>query len=144
MFRHILVPTDGSDQAQAAVVRAIEIAKEISAQITVLTVSEPFYASIVEPMRVTDTAEIHDRQAEVNAATVLGRAKVAASAANVNCSTIHLQHDSVYRAIIETADQRGCDLIVMTWPRRHTMLSHWHESKTVRVLKYCTVPVLVL
>ncbi len=144
MYKHILIPTDGSARTQAAVERGIEIAKESGAQITVITVSEPFHVLLVEPMPVRDTANLHDRQAEVKAAIVLDRVSAAASIVGVTCRTIHLQHDSVYTAIIETAEQRGCDLILMALRRGHGISTILHESKTIQVLKHCTIPVLVL
>jgi nucleotide-binding universal stress UspA family protein len=144
MYKHILIPTDGSDRAQVSVAQGIELAIEIGAQITVVTVSEPFHASIVEPMRVRETLDAHDREADINATRVLDRASNAARAVGVNCSAVHVRHESVSTAIIEIAAQKGCDLIVMTSDRRHGMSAILHESKTVQVLKHCNIPVLVL
>ena len=41
MFKHILIPTDGSDLSNIAVVNGVRFAKEIGAQITGLTVTAP-------------------------------------------------------------------------------------------------------
>ncbi len=119
MYKHILIPADGSDQAQTTVAQGIELAKEIGAQITVATISQPFHASIVEPMRARNTMEDYDRKAEVNAAMVLDQANAAARAADVICNTIHVQHESVCAAIIAVAEQKRCDLIVMALNKRH-------------------------
>jgi nucleotide-binding universal stress UspA family protein len=45
MYKHILIPTDGSNLAEKAVLHGITLAKEIGAKITALTVSEPFHSS---------------------------------------------------------------------------------------------------
>ena len=144
MYKHILVPTDGSDLAQAPVAKAVEIAKEIGALITVVTVSQPFHASIVEPMRVKDTLDTYDRHAEVTAAAVLGWASTASRAVGVNCSTVHVRHESVHVAVIEVAKQKGCDLIIMALNRHRGISAVLHESETVLVLKHCTISTLIV
>jgi len=144
MYKHILVPTDGSDLAESTVAKAIEIAKEIGAQITVITVSHPFHASIIEPMRVKDTLDTYDRQAEDTATAILGRASAAARAIDVNCSTVHVRHESAHVAITEVANQNGCDLIIMALNRHRGISAVLHESETVLVLKHCTVPMLIV
>ena len=144
MYKHILVPAVGSDQAQATIAQGVELAKEIGAQITVATISQPFHPSIVEPMRVRDTVEDYERKAEVNAAMVLDQANAAARAVGVICNTIHVRHESVCAAIIEVAEQKRCDLIVMALHKRHGFTAIVHESEAVRVLKHCKIPVLVI
>lgn len=144
MYRHILIPTDGSDQAQFTVSKGIELAQEIGAQITVMTVSQPFCASFVEPMSVRDTLDSYDNRAEISAARILDRAKSAASAVGVNCSAVHERNLSVYTAIIEMAAQKGCDLIIMTLNERSGMSRLLHEDNTYQVLRHCKIPTLVL
>jgi nucleotide-binding universal stress UspA family protein len=144
MYKHILIPTNGSDRAQAAIAQGVDLAKEIGAHTTVVTISEPFHPSIVEPMIMRKTLDAHDREADINAARILDRASDAARAVGVNCSTVHVLHESVYVAIIEIAEREGCDLIMMTLNRRRGMSAILHESKAAQVLKHCNIPVLVL
>ncbi|WP_137935504.1 universal stress protein [Mesorhizobium comanense] len=144
MFKHILIPTDGSSLAQGALAHAVEIAKEIGAKITVVAISDPFHASIVEPMRVKETLEAHDRLAESSAATILSRASAAAEAAGVTCNTVHVCAEPAHRAIVETAQKEGCDLIIMALNRHRGISAVLHESETVLVLKHCTVAMLIV
>jgi len=144
MYKHILVPTDGSDLAQATVAQAVDIAKEIGAHITVATISRPFHPSIVEPMRVSDTVDAYDSQAEITAAKILDSARTAAKLVGVNCTTVHVRHETAYAAIIEIAEQAGCDLIVMGLNREHGLSAILHESDTVLIIKHCAVPMLIL
>ncbi len=144
MYKHILVPTDGSDLAQATVAQAVDIAKEIGAHITVATISRPFHPSIVEPMRVRDTLDAFDRQAEISAAKILGSASTAAKVVGVNCNTVHVCHETAYAAIIEIAQQEGCDLIVMGLNRQHGLSAILHESDAALVMQHCAVPMLIL
>ena len=49
MYRHILLPTDGSELSQNAVDYGMALAKSVNAKVTVLTVSTPFHVFAVEP-----------------------------------------------------------------------------------------------
>ena len=42
MYRHILIPTDGSELAQKAVTQGLALAKVLSAKVTALTVEASF------------------------------------------------------------------------------------------------------
>ena len=40
MFKHILIPTDGSDLSRKAVLYGVQLAKETGAKVTALTVTD--------------------------------------------------------------------------------------------------------
>jgi nucleotide-binding universal stress UspA family protein len=61
----------------------------------------------------------------------------------VSCETLHVEHEHPYRAIIDTANQRGCDLIVMASHGRRGVSAIVLGSETVKVLTHSTIPVLV-
>jgi nucleotide-binding universal stress UspA family protein len=69
--------------------------------------------------------------------------KEAALAAGVSCDTLHVEHDHPYLAIIETASQKLCDLIVMASHGRRGISAIVLGSETVKVLTHSTIPVLV-
>lgn len=56
MFKHVLIPTDGSELSNIAIVNGIKFAKEINARVTGLTVTKPFHVFAVESMQIGDTA----------------------------------------------------------------------------------------
>jgi nucleotide-binding universal stress UspA family protein len=144
MHRHILIPTDGSELSQNAIGYGIALAKSVNAKVTVLTVSTPFQIFAVEPGLVTDTPEQYVKRMATLAAKYLNVAKEAASAAGVMCETMHLEHDQPYQAIIETAVQKSCDLIVMASHGRRGISAVVLGSETVKVLTHSAVPVLVV
>ena len=144
MHRHILIPTDGSELSQNAIGYGIALAKSVNAKVTVLTVSTPFQIFAVEPGLVTDTPEQYVKRMATLAAKYLNVAKEAASAAGVICETMHLEHDQPYQAIIETAAQKSCDLIVMASHGRRGISAVVLGSETVKVLTHSAVPVLVV
>jgi len=141
MYTHILIPTDGSDISRKAIRHGIALAKAVNAKVTAVTVSTPFHVFSVEPAMVTDTPETYQKHMATLAAKYLG--EVAAAAAGVSCETLHVEHEHPYRAIIDTANQRGCDLIVMASHGRRGVSAIVLGSETVKVLTHSTIPVLV-
>jgi nucleotide-binding universal stress UspA family protein len=136
MYTHILIPTDGTELAGKAVQHGVAFAKRIGAKITILTVLPPH-------MITTDGQMIETRGAgwEEYAEKIL-RA-VAMQTAGVACETIQVEHEHPYQAIIDTADSKGCDLIVMASHGRHGLSAIILGSETVKVLTHCKIPVLV-
>jgi nucleotide-binding universal stress UspA family protein len=144
MQRHILIPTDGSDLSQNAIEYGMAFAKSVNAKVTVLTVSVPFQTFVVETGMISDTPEDYQKRTVTLAANYLNAAKEAALAAGVVCETVHIEHDQPYLAIIETAAQKSCDLIVMASHGRRGVSAIVLGSETVKVLTHSAIPVLVV
>ena len=143
MHQHILIPTDGSELSQKAIDYGMALAKSVNAKVTVMTVSTPFYTLAVEPGMITDAPEQYGKRMATLAAKYLNVAKEAALAAGVSCDTMHVEHDHPYLAIIETASQKSCDLIVMASHGRRGISAIVLGSEAVKVLTHSTIPVLV-
>ena len=107
-------PDDGSDLAAKAVEQGVLFAKEIGAKITAATITEPFHLLSVEPSQLEYTPIEYKKHAEAQVNKVLGVVSAAAKSAGVVCDTLHVEHDQIYQAIIEAAEARKCDPIVMT------------------------------
>jgi len=140
MYRHILIPTDGSDLSAQAVEHGVALAKALGAKVTFLTVSEPFYVSAFEPSVV----EQYEKYVAALAANNLDAAKRAADAAGIACELVSFQHERPYQAIIATAAERGCDVIVMASHGRRGVSAIVLGSETVKVLTHSTIPVVVV
>ncbi len=127
MYTHILIPTDGSELAGKAVQHGIALAKRIGAKVPMLTVLPP-------DMVTTDTQMIEIRKASMqkHAEELLGT--VAKQAAGAACEMIQVEHEDPYQAIIDTADSKGCDLIVMASHGRRGISAIVLGSETVKVL----------
>ena len=136
MYTHILIPTDGSELAGKAVQHGMALAKLIGAKVTLLTVLPP-------EMITTDTQmnEIRKERMQKDAEEILGA--VVMQAAGFACETIQVEHEDPYQAIIDTADSKGCDLIVMASHGRRGISAIILGSVTVKVLTHCKIPVLV-
>jgi nucleotide-binding universal stress UspA family protein len=143
MFRNILIPTDGSDLAAKAVEQGVRFAKEIGAKITAVTVTEPFELVSVSQIQLEYTPIEYKKDAEAQAEKVLGTVSAIAKSAGVECQTLHTEHEQVYQAIIEAAEARKCDLIVMASHGRRGVSAVVLGSETAKVLTHSKIPVLV-
>jgi nucleotide-binding universal stress UspA family protein len=146
MYRHILIPTDGSELAHKAVVHGISLAKAVGAKVTALTVTASFNVYDVPSSKVnliSDAFEEYAKQARAHAATILNGVADDAKAAGVQCETVQVIQDHPYEAIVATAKERGCDLIVMASHGRGGIAAIVLGSVTSKVLTHTTIPVLV-
>ena len=125
MYRHILIPTDGSELSQRGVAHGLALAKSVGAKVTAIYVVEPLLA-------VTG-----------DFASVLDRAEHAAREAGVFCETMQKENVQPDQAIVAAAEDKGCDLIVMSWHGRSGLSTLLIGSVTNKVLTYAKTPVLV-
>jgi nucleotide-binding universal stress UspA family protein len=146
MYRHILIPTDGSELAEHAVTNGLSLAKSVGAKVTVIVVEQPFnWLSVSETQTQWALEELakHAEQIKKHAASVLNSAADAAKQAGVSCDTIQVENEQPYKAIIATAADRGCDLIVMASHGRSGLSAVVLGSVTNKVLTHTKIPVLV-
>jgi nucleotide-binding universal stress UspA family protein len=145
MFKHILVPTDGSQLSVETVKRAIGFARENGARITFLY-AKPEYpvafygeGALIDPTTPEKFAEMTDKQAK----DILGACEKLAQESNVGCSLLAITSDIPYEAIIEGASTAGCDLIFMASHGRRGISGLLLGSETHKVLTHSKIPVLV-
>ena len=131
MFKHILIPNDGSELTRKAILSGIALAKAVGAKVTGITVTVPSQI-------FADT-----KPANAVAEKYLGQIRDAAAAAGVSCGVIHAEHEQPYQAIIDATKRNGCDLIVMASHGRRGVSALMLGSETVNALTHSTVPVLV-
>jgi nucleotide-binding universal stress UspA family protein len=149
MFRHLLVPTDGSDLSDGTIRRAVSFAREAGASITFLHVlanlAMPPQGSLYgDPVLLDPTVVAKFSQAERSYADeLLGRARALAEQAGVRCDTAVGDHPVVYEAIIDAATSHGCDLIFMASHGRRGLAGLLLGSETQQVLTHTDLPVLV-
>ena len=152
MFKHILVPTDDSELSQEAARRAVRFAKKAEAAVTVFYAKPEYqphrksYASNI----ATHLADIpahspkrHDEVTEATAHGALGFVEMLCKESGVPCKKLSSVSDDPCKAIIETAEQNGCDLIFMASHGRKGLKKLLLGSVTQKVLTDSTIPVLV-
>ncbi len=144
MFKHLLLPTDGSAASERAVARAVELAREGAAKITALHVVQPFHLASHDIDMVEQTRASFEANVRARGRQCLDAIERAAEAAGVEVTTRIVIADHPYRAIIDTARDAGCDLIVMASHGRRGMKAVLMGSETQKVLTHTRTPVLVL
>jgi nucleotide-binding universal stress UspA family protein len=140
MYKHILIATDGSELAGKAVATGLELAKRLGARLTVLTAIEPWLS-----IASSDTAAAfmqYQKAAEQDGARILGQVSATAKEQGVQCETIMVT-ETAAEAIIETANTKKCDLIVMSSHGRRGLARVLLGSQATRVLTLSSVPVLI-
>ncbi|HUL41547.1 MAG TPA: universal stress protein [Burkholderiales bacterium] len=144
MYKHILIPTDGSSLSQKAVKQGVAFAKSIGAGITFITVTPTFHVFFAdEPLMVIDTKREYEKDSKLRARKILDAAGKAAAAARVRFGAVHVVSDQPYKAIISTAQRKNCNLIFMAshgWKGLGAMIL---GSETNKVLTHSKIPVLV-
>jgi nucleotide-binding universal stress UspA family protein len=143
MYRHILIATDGSDMSNRAVEAGLNLALELRARVSALTVSAPFHALSLAPSQAEYSAESYRAHAQKVAERILATVRERAHATGISCETVHAVHDHAWEAIIDTATTRQCDLITMASHGRAGLRAVLLGSETLRVLTHSTIPVLV-
>jgi nucleotide-binding universal stress UspA family protein len=142
MFKHILVPTDGSDLSKKAIEGAIDLAQAVGARVTAYACLpqypySPFSEVVIEPP--VDFQDRSEREARQHLQEVEEAARSAGVAFNSQTSV----HPSPYLGIIEAAEQGGCDVIFMASHGRRGLGSLLIGSETQRVLTHTKIPVIV-
>jgi nucleotide-binding universal stress UspA family protein len=143
MFKHILIPTDGSKLSMNAVRAAITFAQEAGAEVTLLAVTAPFHMLASNSEEVEAARLEHETNADTHCQQFLNEGALKARQCGVLCETVHVEHDDICRAIIDTANDRSCDLIAMASHGRRGLSAVLVGSVTLQVLSHSRIPVLV-
>jgi nucleotide-binding universal stress UspA family protein len=140
MYRHILIPTDGSKLAERGVAHGLALAQSLGAKVSVIFVVEPF-SEMTGQFReaVAKYAELRKEQAT----SALDHAANGAKEAGVSCETIQVENGQPHQAIIAAAEDKSCDLIVMSSHGRSGLSALLIGSVTNKVLTQAKIPVLV-
>jgi nucleotide-binding universal stress UspA family protein len=140
MYRHILIPTDGSELAEHGLTQGLALAKSLGAKVSVIFVIEPISEMSGRFLEALATyAELRREQAK----SALDRAAKAAKEAGVSCETFQVENAQPHQAIIAACEDKGCDLIAMSSHGRSGLSMLLIGSVTNKVLAQAKTPVLV-
>lgn len=144
MFKHVLIGTDGSDLAGRAVTTGLTLAKELNAQVTAVTVTPSWNAvAAVAERSLPNPVADYDEIVAASANRILWDVKQMAKKIGIACATLHSKDKHPAEGILETAKERGCDLIVMASHGRRGISRMLLGSQTTEVLTLSAIPVLV-
>ena len=146
MYKHILIPTDGSPLSQKAVKVGARLAKRFKAKVTALYVIPPYrppqgveaiaYAELYSPAKyAADMRKI--------GSDAVAKVKRATASEKVSCQAFAVTERTPWEGIVKTARSKKCDLIVMASHGRRGIAGLLLGSETTKVLTHSKTPVLV-
>lgn len=147
MYKHILIATDGSDLANRALSHGLALAKDTKADVTLLTVTELWSAADMA-QRVRgghrDPVGQFEEIAAQSAEHILVAAAEQAKKFGVTYRCNHVPDQRPADGIVATAEQCGCDLIVMGSHGRRAVGRLFLGSQAVEVLSHSKIPALIV
>ena len=143
MFKHLLMPTDGSETSTRAINAGIVFAKEIGAKVTGIHVMSEFHVITYQTEMLEDTKDKFMTESIAQAKKYLAEFETAAKAAGVQFDTIFVASDHPFEEIIKAAQTKQCDLITMASHGRKGLKGLLLGSETQKVLTHSPIPVLV-
>ena len=143
MFKHILVPVDGSETSQFAVSKAIELAKAFGSRVTVIYVIDPYpFTGVGTDFAYGQAEYLSAAMAEANAAVKTARDAMAG--AGVTVDSLVVEAHTAWRGIVEAGLSQEADLIVMGSHGRSGLEKLVLGSVAQAVLSHTKLPVLVV
>ena len=145
MYKHILIPTDGSKVSEEAAAAGIDLARVLGARVTALHVVPDPTASALDrwahhdPKFETKLDQVFEKLGAVYLETI----REVARGAGVRCDCRLVHGDSPHAAIIAASLEEGCDLVVMASHGRKGDSAGVLASETVKAATLGAVPVLV-
>lgn len=143
MFHHFLIAIDGSEIANKALKQGIDLAKAAQAKITLISITEPWVSIAPDQMIVGFPAEMYENAAAAEATRILDNALNEGKRNGVSCESMHVKDRYPAEAILEVAENLGCDLIIMGSHGRHGIARFLLGSQSAKVVAHSNKPVLI-
>lgn len=143
MFKHILLPIDGSELSLRAAKMGVELAKTCGARVYALHVVPTFQALVYMSEALAASESTYTEEAMDLAAGYLADVKQLAEDAGVKYSGSYDVAERAHEVILQTAREKHCDLVVMASHGRRGLSRLLLGSETQKVLLQGDVSVLV-
>ncbi|HEX7817605.1 universal stress protein [Dyella sp.] len=143
MFKHILLPTDGSELSLRAVALGAKVAAACQSRVTVLHVVLPLHVHAYLADMLASADIDYTIEAERQAQTYLDAAARVVAQAGGGCQRLALCRERVAQGILDVAMEHACDLIVMGSHGRQGIQRLLLGSATHDVIVQGDIPVLV-
>ena len=142
MFKHILLPVDGSEYTLRAVDTGIALAAKLQAKVFSIHVLPPL-STVSFMSELLQHRGCYSEAAKLRAQAYLDEVVQRANAASVPCETEFVFDLRPYVAIVAAAAKHECDLIVMGSRGFDGLERVLLGSVTHKVMLSCDTPVLV-
>jgi nucleotide-binding universal stress UspA family protein len=145
MFKHLLVPVDGSDVSKKSLKKVAELAKADGAAVTLVYVSDS-----LPPMVYSDstlgygiTQKDHQKACDAYAKDVFKKAATALGT-SIKAKILHISNSNLSEGILDGAKKSKADVIVMASHKLTGIKGVLLGSETHEVIVHSKLPVLVL
>ncbi len=143
MYRNILLATDGSELADRAVEQGLELAKQLGAKATIVTVTDMIPTGYYGAIPTQEMIDRYEEASSKHAHNVLSRIARRAEDMGLECASRHVKDQQAAEGILETAKADHCDLIVMASHGRRGLAKYLLGSEAQKVVTLSEVPVLI-
>ena len=146
MFKHILVPMDGSALSRKALKQGLMLAKKLKAKVSVVHIAIPFAAVMYGEIGPGwETAEQQMRALALrDGRKHLERARTIARSSGMKINRFLIETVPVWKGIVDTARIKRCDAIFMGAHGHGALSSLLLGSQTNAVLAHSKIPVMVI
>ncbi|MBB3410828.1 nucleotide-binding universal stress UspA family protein [Rhizobium sp. BK316] len=144
MYNRILLPTDGSELAARGVDHGLALAKALNLPVTIVSVIVPLTGFALQGIVQAEAMDSYNegRRKEIeDLEQIIGEKAKSVGVVADFVSKVHL---SPATAILETAAEQGCGLIVISSHGRRGISRLMLGSQTSEVLSEAGIPVLVV
>lgn len=143
MFKHILLPVDGSSTSLMAVEKAKGMAQAFNSVVTLIYVIDPYaFSGVGTDFAYGQAQYLGAATAEANGA--LSGARQLLEAAGITVAASIVESHTIYRGILETANTVEADLIVMGSHGRRGLEKLVLGSVAAQVLAHAHLPILIV
>jgi nucleotide-binding universal stress UspA family protein len=147
MYKHILIPTDGSPLAAKGAKAGVRLAQALHAKVTALYVATPYASTVYGDAAIYyagPSPQEHKRFSEKAAKKAFAPIEIEAKKAGIACFTLVVFDWKPWEGILKAARSRKCDAIAMASHGRGGLGGLFLGSETQRVLAHSRIPVLVI
>ena len=144
MYRHLLIAVDGSDCSTFAAKQGAALANFLQARVTFITVSSTWQAIGLSELALGHLEDEYTARAEAYAKECLSKVEAFAVEAGLVFDDVHLFSARPHEAILTTAEQHRCDLIVVGSHGRRGLERLMLGSEASKVVALSTISVLIV
>lgn len=143
MYKNILIAIDGSEMSEVAQKHGLALAKAFDSRTIIVHVTPPWSSLVVGDAVVMYPPTDYEESMKKSAAELLSKSEKVFKSSGIECQTVHTSDTQAHRAIVQTAKEKGCDLIVMGSHGRHGLMGLMLGSVATKTATHAHIPVLI-
>ena len=143
MYKKILIAIDGSEMSEVAQKHGLALAKAFGSKTVLVHVTPPWSSLVVGDAVVMYPPADYDESMKKSASELLSKSEKDFKSSRIECQSVHTSDTQAHRAIVQTAKDKGCDLIVMGSHGRHGLMGLMLGSVATKTVTHAHIPVLI-